>query len=239
MAYQSRGGHKTFFPSSNTFWLFQLAVFLAVGSVNKNDRPDPVLLNNYFFLPWHLFFAKYIAVSLFEEWSRRIKLWEIWQLQFFWFSFSARFSPAARFWRKGPIRIHFLYRQPPTRNYLEKTASWILTSLSAILFGKKGWKNGTKAIVQFPKACRASLSSSIISILHQEVTGRLTEVSGRLATTEPDTSGAAGPIAEEDQEDKQHPPLLRQPASCSCFWLWFPKFLKNYCDSGFRNGGCI
>ena len=128
-------------------------------------------------------------------------------MQFFWFSFSARFSQAAGFWRKGPIRIRFLYLQPPTGKYREITAMWIITALSALRSGKKNWKNGKKAIVQFPNGCRASLPSSIISILHQKVTGLLTAI-------KPDTSGAAGAIAEED---KTHLPQLWQsgfPRSC-------------------------
>ena len=136
---------------------------------------------------------------MFEELSRRIRLWEILQLQFFWFSFSLRFPSAARIWRN------------PNR--------WIITVLSAIRSGKKDWKNGKNATAQFPKVCRASPPSRFINILHQEVTDRLTELSGRLTTTERDMSGTAERMWEEDQEDKPHPPLSLQsafPAGCMC-----------------------
>jgi len=67
---------------------------------------------------------------------------------------------------------------------------------------------GKNAIAQFPNASRALLSS-VINILHQENSSRLTEVSGRLTATGPDMSK---PMSEEDQEDKPHPFLIWQSA---------------------------
>lgn len=52
-------------------------------------------------------------------------------------------------------------------------------------------------------------------------------------------SGAAGPMSEEDQEDKPHPPQLQQSAFPAAAVVGALNFLKNYWGSGFQIPSCF